>query len=150
LKKEKSLYIGFALIAIGALFLFVNISFFNGIWSLGFMSLACLIAYFILGGSAQPMNVSFLLSALIMLMISFFVLFKNIEFLSHDGYLLIFLSLAFFVTFFIHKSHVHAPPLWSLFIGMILLFTGISWLIPYSVWAIFFILLGIFIIIKQK
>lgn len=155
----------FILIGIGALLSTMN--FLNSSVIMLMVSIAFFALYFFKGGNKNYYNLSFLMPACILLMLSpLDSLRNNSLFYKLDSEITVFaLAVAFFLMYFIHNLWVrdsrNRKRHWPLLVGIVLSAIGISnyvsntydvavgnFILHYA-WSFIFISLGVFILIRE-
>jgi len=155
----------FILIGVGALLSTMNYLNHNVIMLM--VSLAFFALYFVRGGNKNYYNLSFLMPACILLMLSPLEILRTNNFFNKlDSEITVLaIAVAFFLIYFMHNLWVrdirNKKRHWPLLVGIVLSAIGISnyisntydvavgnFILHYA-WSILFILLGIFILIRE-
>lgn len=146
--------LGITFILIGILFFLVYVDPISGNWVLLLISIGLFIFYTFNSSSKIHINIGVITSATLILMMWIFTFLKNINVMENEGLLSIFLSLAFWLIFFIDLSsrkHVDwTYRLWPIYPAIILLLIGLSSIISISLWSIIFFALGALLLIRKN
>lgn len=151
MEKSLSRIIGSLLLFLGALLFLFSYFNFSVHWHLFLTSLCLMLLYIIMGSWRKRENICLFLPAILIFFVSLLIFIQTFKPLLHKGTLLIFLGIAFLLTFFIHTrqsepSNSHFT-LWPLYTGTILLVIGITSLIYFTIWAFIFLIVGLILIL---
>lgn len=160
--------LGIILIIIGVLWTLSNLEFINSQWFLPAIGLVFLGAYFYKDSKKQKETIGFLIAGCVILMVGLFSLINNSFYLGllEGPLFFFFIGFSFLLVYFIHTRNLteqhHGNLKWSFYTGLVIIGFGIFVLFTstlntplmqrvYSLlWPMGLILLGLYIVIKQK
>lgn len=149
LKNNKKILIALSLIIFGTLCLFLNINIIKGHWALLFIGLILFCIYIFIGGPQFEDNLSIILAGSHLLVLWLFYFLKSINLIEHNGFLLIFLSFAYYMVSIIHRVPGRPIQLWPILTGTLFLLLGFCWVLAFAIWPIFFIFLGLIMLLRN-
>lgn len=168
MKNNSRSAIGIIFILIGVAALLSTMNYMNHNVIMIMVSIAFFALYFLRGGNKNYYNISFLIPACILLMLSPLEILRTISFFNKlDSEITVLaIAVAFFLIYFVHNLWVrdirNRKRHWPLLVGLILSIIGtvnyiantydvaVGNFILHYAWSILFILLGIFILIRES